>query len=85
MLKDIIILSRDKAKTLTNVKDTAIISFCDPITSRTPKDYKRMDYNGVCDNVFYVEVHDIDIEILGDYGLSFDTYFPEANKLAEFI
>lgn len=32
-----------------------------------------------------MEIHDIDIEILGDYGLTFETYFPEAPRLAEFI
>lgn len=85
MSKEIIILSRDKAEELKAVKNTAIISFCDPITSRTPKGYRRMDYRGICENVFYVEIHDIDIEILSDYGLSFDTYFPEAHSLAKFI
>lgn len=30
-------------------------------------------------------IHDIDIEILEDYGLTFETYFPEVNELAEFI
>lgn len=30
-------------------------------------------------------IHDIDIEILEDYGLTFETYFPEASELAEFI
>ena len=85
MSKEIIILSRDKAEELKAVKNTAIISFCDPITSRTPKGYRRMDYRGICENVFYVEIHDIDIEILSDYGLTFDTYFPEAHSLAKFI
>ena len=27
-------------------------------------------------------IHDIDIEILEDYGLTFETYFPEASELA---
>lgn len=44
-----------------------------------------MDYRGICENVFYVEIHDIGIEILSDYGLTFDTYFPEAHSLAKFI
>ena len=30
-------------------------------------------------------INDIDIEILGDYGLTYDTYFPEADELAKFI
>ena len=85
MKNEILILSRDKAEKLPPVQDTVIISFCDPITSRTSKGYKRIDYCGICDNIFYVEIHDIDIEILGDYGLTFETYFPEAPRLAEFI
>ena len=64
---------------------TAIISFYDPISPRTPKDYHKVNYCGVCDNVFYVGIHDIDIEILEDYGLTYDTYFPEAAELADFI
>lgn len=85
MKNEILILSRDKAEKLPSVQDTVIISFCDPITSRTSEGYKRIDYCGICDNIFYVEIHDIDIEILGDYGLTFETYFPEAPRLAEFI
>ncbi len=65
--------------------NVVIISFYDPATSRTPKDYHKVDYRGVCDNVFYVAIHDIDIEILGDYGLTFETYFPEVSGLAKYI
>ena len=36
-------------------------------------------------DVFYVPLHDIDLEILEEYGLSYDTYFPEAPALAAFI
>ena len=35
--------------------------------------------------MFKIGIHDIDIEILGDYGLTYETYFPEANQLADFI
>ena len=38
-----------------------------------------------CERLFRIGVHDIDIEILEDYGLTFDTYLPEANELAKFI
>lgn len=65
--------------------NTAIISFCDPITARTPKGYKPVDYSGVDNPVMQIPIHDIDIEILGEYGLTFDTYFPEAQALAAFI
>ena len=65
--------------------NTAIISFYDPITTRTPKGYKPVDYSGVTIPVFQVALHDIDIEILEEYGLTYDTYFPEAQALAAFI
>jgi len=39
----------------------------------------------VCSRVFPVAIHDIDIEILSDYGLTFETYFPEADELARYI
>ena len=44
-----------------------------------------VDYKGKAKRVFAVAIPDIDIEILGDYGLTFDTYFPEADRLAEYI
>ena len=65
---------------------TAVISFYDPSDSKIRmKDYKPLDYSNVCDYVFMVPIHDIDIEILEQYGLSFETYFPEADELAQYI
>lgn len=66
-------------------ENTAVISFYDPTSKRTPKDYSPVDYKGKCKRLFRVAVHDIDIEILEDYGFTFDTYLPEANDLAKFI
>ena len=89
MLKNKIkIMSRKVAENLIESgfsNNTAVISFCDPKSKRTPKDYMPVDYTNVCDRVFTVAVHDIDIEILKDFGLTFDTYFPEAKELATFI
>lgn len=85
---DIRVISRKEAEALIAdelPQKTAIISFYDPVGPRTPKGYQRVDYSGLCDNVFYVEIRDIDIEILGKYGLTYDTYFPEATELAKFI
>ena len=82
------ILSRKEASCRIgkcSFENTAVISFYDPVSSRTPKGYAPLDYSKVCKNVFYVPVHDIDIEILPDYGLTFETYFPEAEALARFI
>ena len=35
--------------------------------------------------MFSVGVHDIDLEVLPEYGLTFETYLPEAKHLAFFI
>lgn len=66
-------------------ENTAVISFYDPKNRRNVKDYAPIDYGDACAELFMVAVHDIDIEILKDYGLIFDTYFPEADDLARFI
>ncbi len=66
-------------------ENTAIISFSDPKTKRTPPDYRPVKYPTECEHVFYVPVLDIDIEILEDFGLTYDMYFQEAPALAEFI
>lgn len=67
------------------LENTAVISFYDPPSKKNSKIYVPVDYTGKCDRVFSVGIHDIDLEVLGDYGLTYDTYFPEAEKLAEFI
>lgn len=68
--------------------DMKVISFYDPKDGRGGarlKEYNPINYNGICDCVFTVGIHDIDIEILGEYGLTYETYFPEVEKLADFI
>lgn len=65
-------------------KNTAVISFYTP-KGRSDSEENRVDYTYVCDKVFYVGIPDIDIEILSDYGYTYDTYLAEADKLAEFI
>ena len=77
------VLSRKAAKRMMAEgfpENVAVISFYDPKSRRTPIDYEPLSYDGICDRVFYVGIHDIDIEILGDYGLTFETYFPEAPR-----
>ena len=89
MLKNKIeIMSREAIENLIAdgfPNNVAVISFFDPKSKRTPKEYAPVDYAGVCDRVFPVAIHDIDIEILPDYGFNFDTYFPEAAALARYI
>jgi hypothetical protein len=63
--------------------NTAVISFYTP--SRGEFKENPVNYHGVCDQVFYVAVPDIDIEILADYGYSYDTYLAEADAIARFI
>ncbi len=65
--------------------NVAVISFYDPPSKRTGEVFKPVDYKGKAERVFTIPIHDIDIEILEDYGLTFDTYFPEVNSLAEYI
>lgn len=65
-------------------KNTAVISFYDPKGIRsdnlTPVDYKNQ-----AEMIYQVAVYDIDIECLEDYNLTYDTYFPEAKEIAEFV
>lgn len=85
------IMSRKEMETLIESgfpENTAVISFYDPKDGRglaRLKEYKPINYNGICDRVFTVGIHDIDIEILGNYGVTYETYFPEVDKLADFI
>ena len=65
--------------------DTAVICFYDPPSSRTPADHAPINYDKKCTAEYSIAVHDIDIEVLPEYGLNFDTYFPEAKRLALFI
>lgn len=66
-------------------ENTAVISFYDPPNIRTGEVTNPVDYQGKAERVFYVPIYDIDIEVLPDFGLTYDTYFPEADRLAEFI
>lgn len=82
------IYSREAIETLLQdgvPANTAIISFYDPQTTRTSKGYTPVDYSGIDNPVMQIPLHDIDIEILGEYELTYDTYFPESQALAAFI
>ena len=65
--------------------NTAIISFYDPLTTRTPKGYTPVDFSGIDNPVMQIPLHDIDLEILGEYNLTYETYFPDAQAVAAFI
>ena len=82
------VLSRDAMEELLEkgvLENTAVISFFDPKSERTPKNYAPINYTGKCERVFGVAIHDLDISVLEDFGLTFDTYFPEVEALARFI
>lgn len=66
-------------------KNTAVISFYDPKIKHIDSDYDCINYYGYADEVFYSELDDLDIGYLTKKGLSYDTYFPEVDELAEFI
>ncbi|MBE6660271.1 MAG: hypothetical protein E7605_02580 [Ruminococcaceae bacterium] len=81
------IYSKEAIKAL--IKDgfpdnVAVISFCSPRKGRRAEEV-RVDFQGVCNRVFYVLIPDIDIEILADYGYTYESYLSEADELAKFI
>ncbi len=63
-------------------ENVAVISFYDPpsVYSNPP-----VDYSAKTKRVFAIAIHDIDLSVLPKYHLTYDTYFPEADKLAKFI
>lgn len=61
--------------------NTAVISFYDPKDSKGYRNTTPMNYHKQCERIFYVCIHDI--EVLEDFGLTFGTYFPEADELAD--
>ena len=65
--------------------NTAVISFCDPELKHIDKDYSRVDYGDACNDVFYCEVDDLDLDYLPEKGYTYDSFFPEAAELAEYI
>ena len=69
------------------LQNKVIISFHDPVGRgrRCPQDYEPIDFTGKCDRVMQIALHDLDPEALADFGLTVETYFPEADALAEFI
>lgn len=83
------IYSREKIEQYLegNIPDNmAVISFYDPSTGDFGRDDAApVDYSGKIERVFQAAVEDIYYDELGDYGMSYEEYFPEADVLAEFI
>lgn len=82
------IYSKDAIKKLLKdvdkIDNTAVISFYDPPQARGER-AMPVDYRGKTDMIFQIAVNDIDIEVLPEYGFTFESFFTEANELAEFI
>lgn len=83
------IYSREKVENLIAdsqfPSNTAVISFCDPELKHSDKNYTCVNYSNVCSDVIYCEVDDLDLDYLPEKGYTYDSYFPEAIELAEFI
>lgn len=75
------ICSREKVIELINKnfpEKTAVISFSDP--GAVPVNYHKKPVR-----LFQIAIHDADLSYLSECGLTYGTYFPEVNDLAEFI
>ena len=66
-------------------ENAAVISFYDPPGKFRDAEYSPVDYSAKTNCVFQVALHDIDLAVLPKYHLTYETYFPEADDLAEFI
>ena len=65
--------------------NVAIISFYDPPSEQAKGKIHPVNYADKAKRVFSIPLHDIDIDILEEYGLNYNSYFPEVNDLARFI
>ena len=66
------------------LEHTAVISFYDP-TERGRGSAVPVDCSAACARVMQIALHDLDPEALSEVGLTVESYFPEADALAEFI
>ena len=85
---NVTICSRKAAEELLRtdaLSHTAVISFCDPPSTDRPAPTPPLDYTGAAARVFTVAVRDLDLSVLPDVGLTYDTYLLEADALAAFI
>ena len=69
------------------IENAAVISFHDPVGRgrRRLTDYKPIDFTDRCERVMQIELHDLDPDALSDFGLTVESYFPEADELAAFV
>lgn len=62
-------------------QNTAVISFCDVGTP--PQE--RVNYSGVCSNVMYIEMDDLERDEFLECGVDPDNFFRDMHQEAEFI
>ena len=82
---NVTICSRKAAEELLRtdaLSHTAVISFCDPPSTDRPAPTPPLDYTGAAARVFTVAVRDLDLSVLPDVGLTYDTYLLEADEEA---
>ena len=63
----------------------AIISFYDPPSKRNKDFVQPINYSIKTGRVFQIAIDDIDLSDLDEYEFTYDTFFSEADELAEFI
>lgn len=66
------------------LNNIAVISFYDPPGAKGDR-AMPVDYGNKVDMLFQVAVNDIDLDVLPEYEFTYETYFTEADELAEFI
>ena len=66
-------------------ENTAVISYYDPELNHIDKDYTHVDYSNVCNDVFYCELDDLDLDYLPEKGYTYESFFPNVDDLAKFI
>ena len=76
------IMSRKEMEGLLN---TDILFGVDVISFSDMSEAECIDFKGLPERVFYVAVDDLDYDELEERGLTEDSYFPEADELAQFI
>ena len=65
-------------------ENTAVISFCSPRHAKRATQL-HMFLSSFCNDTYRVVIPDIDIEILEQYGYTYETYLSCADEIAEFV
>ena len=76
------IMSRAEIEEL--IKHDALFGV-DVISFQDTNDMKKIDFRGLPHRVFSVALDDLEYDELESEGYTYDTFFPEADELAQFI